>query len=164
MRRQRKRKWRNPSSAPGGLRMTSMMDILTTLLLFVLKAFVAGGEVSVPPPGLELPASTAENAMVSSLVVAIDDDDILVGGERVASVSEVGSSDGMLIEPMADRLDAMWQQLDDIAHHQGDSEAQARTVTIQGDRDIEFRVLQRVMYTLGQSGFEDIALAVIKHT
>jgi len=158
------RRGRRPEAPPGTLRMTSMMDILTTLLLFVLKAFVSGGEVSVPPPGLELPASTAENAMVSSLVVAIDDDDILVGGERVASVSEVAGSDDMLIEPMAAKLDDVWQQLDDIAQHQGSAEAQARTVTIQGDREIEFRVLQRVMYTLGQSGFEDIALAVIKNT
>ena len=162
--RRNRRSRRRTQAKPGALRMTSMMDILTTLLLFVLKAFVAGGEVATPPPGLELPASTAENAMVASLVVAIDDDDILVAGERVASVSEVAGSDALLIEPMAAKLDGVWQQLDAIAQHQGSAEAQARTVTIQGDRNIEFRVLQRVMYTLGQSGFEDIALAVVKNT
>jgi biopolymer transport protein ExbD len=141
-----------------------MMDILVTLLLFVLKSFVAGGEVSVPPPGVELPASTAESGMVSSLVVAIDDDDILVGGERVARVSEVAAGDGLLIEPMAAKLEDLDRQQDELARLQGAAEPRVRTVTIQGDRDLEFRVLQRVMYTLGHSGFEDVALAVLKHT
>ena len=38
-----------------GISLTSLMDILTCLLFFVLKSFVAGGEVTVPPPGLKLP-------------------------------------------------------------------------------------------------------------
>ena len=32
----------------------------------------------------------------------------------------------------------------------------------QGDAQIEFRLLQKVMYTLDRSGFPDIALAVLK--
>ena len=60
------------------------MDILTCLLFFVLKSFVAGGEVTVPPPGLTLPASTAERPQATSLVIAIEKDAIFLGGERVA--------------------------------------------------------------------------------
>ena len=33
---------------------------------------------------------------------------------------------------------------------------------IEGDAQIEFRLLQKVMYTLDRSGFPDIALAVLK--
>jgi len=36
-------------TSDGGLTLTSMMDILTTLLFFVLKSYVSGGEVTVPP-------------------------------------------------------------------------------------------------------------------
>ena len=35
-------------------------------------------------------------------------------------------------------------------------------MTIQGDRDLEFRLLERVMYTCGAAGFDEMALAVAR--
>ncbi len=145
-----------------GVSLTSLMDILTCLLFFVLKSFVAGGEVTAPPPGLDLPKSTADHPMTTSLVVAIDRGSILVGNDRIASVADASASPGMLIEPLAARLEAARAQMDNIRKLQGADSTGTRVVTIQGDETIEFRVLQKVMYTLNQSGFQDIALAVIK--
>lgn len=145
-----------------GVSLTSLMDILTCLLFFVLKSFVAGGEVTVPPPGLELPKSTAEATMKSSLVIAIDHEAILVGSERIATIQEAMAGDQMLIAPLAERLKTAREQMHEIAIMKGDTTAVSRLVTIQGDEDIEFRVLQKVMYTLNDGGFQDIALAVIK--
>jgi biopolymer transport protein ExbD len=138
------------------------MDILTCLLFFVLKSFVAGGEATVPPPGLDLPSSTADSPMTNSLVIAIDDDAILVGSERIASVHDAKVSGQMLIAPLAARLKEARDQMDDLARQKGVASSAANVVTIQGDQNIEFRVLQKVMYTLNQGGFQDIALAVIK--
>jgi biopolymer transport protein ExbD len=138
------------------------MDILTCLLFFVLKSFVAGGEATVPPPGLKLPRSTADAAMHSSLVIAIDQEAILVGSERIASVPEAEASNQLLIRPLADRLLAAQQQMDELAKLKKTDKPENRLVTIQGDGEIEFRVLQKVMYTLNQSGFNDISLAVLK--
>jgi biopolymer transport protein TolR len=138
------------------------MDILTCLLFFVLKSFVAGGEATVPPPGLDLPNSTAESPMTTSLVIAIDDDAILVGSERIASVHDAQVSDEMLIAPLAARLKEARDQMDELAQRKGTASSAGGVVTIQGDQNIEFRVLQKVMYTLNQGGFQDIALAVIK--
>jgi biopolymer transport protein ExbD len=151
-----------PGSHGGGISLTSLMDILTCLLFFVLKSFVAGGEVTVPPPGLDLPRSSAESPMVSSLVIAIDREAILIGSERIASVREAEASPQMLIAPLAARLQTARDQMDDIARRKGADPAGHQVVTIQGDENIEFRVLQKVMYTLNQGGFDDIALAVIK--
>lgn len=149
-------------TSDGGLTLTSMMDILTTLLFFVLKSYVSGGEVTVPPPGVTLPRSTVAADMRTSVVVAIDHDDIMMGGERVASVQEVVASDELLIAPLAARLDEARAQMDDLARRRGEEGPKARLATIQGDSEIEFAVLQRVMYTLDRSGFPDIALAVLK--
>ena len=149
-------------TSDGGLTLTSMMDILTTLLFFVLKSYVSGGEVTVPPPGVTLPRSNVSANMRTSVVVAIDHDDIMMGGERVASVKDVATSSELLIAPLAERLDAARAQMDDLARRRGEEGPQARLATIQGDADIEFAVLQRVMYTLDRSGFPDIALAVLK--
>jgi biopolymer transport protein ExbD len=139
-----------------------MMDVLTVLLLFLLKSHVAGGEVMVPPPGITLPASTAEQVPQPSLVVAIDDDEILVGSERVVGIADALRGERLEIAALASYLRAVRGQQDAIARLRGEAPAQARAATVQGDRQIEFRVLQRVMYTLNQNGYEDIALAVIQ--
>ena len=149
-------------TSDGGLTLTSMMDILTTLLFFVLKSYVSGGEVTVPPPGVTLPRSTVNAEMHTSVVVAIDHDAIIMDGEKVANVSDAIASDELMIAPLAKRLTEARAQMDDLALRKGEQRQAARLATIQGDAGIEFRVLQKVMYTLDRNGFPDIALAVLK--
>ena len=149
-------------TSDGGLTLTSMMDILTTLLFFVLKSYVSGGEVTVPPPGVTLPRSSVNADMHTSVVVAIDHDSIMMDGEKVASVRDAVSNDELMIAPLAKRLTEARAQMDDLAQRKGEKREVSRLATIQGDAGIEFRVLQKVMFTLDRNGFPDIALAVLK--
>ncbi|MFN8588633.1 MAG: biopolymer transporter ExbD [Candidatus Eisenbacteria bacterium] len=158
----RRARWASRLRGHTGLSLTSLMDILTCLLFFVLKSFVAGGEATVPPPGLTLPNSTAERQQTTSLVVAVQRDAIFVSGERVASLDEVLGDDDPMIRPLAQRATAAREQMDALARANGREPKASHLVTIQGDGELEFRVLRKVMYTLDQSGFPDIALAVIK--
>lgn len=147
---------------PAALKMTSMMDILTVLLLFLLKSFVVDGEAMTPPAGVNLPESSAENTPEESFVVAISGDAILVGNEPVVRTAELSGSTGLLIESLANRLDAMWTQRETIEKRTGRQSTKSPIVTIQGDRDVEFELLQRVMYTVSEVGFKDISLAVVQ--
>lgn len=160
MRRTRRRRIR-PRTVHAPLRLTSMMDILTTLLLFLLKSFVVDGEVITPVPGVNLPESSSITTPQSSIVVAIFDDTIMLDGEVVARVSRGAGSDDLLIEPLAERLDQARERVVAIARLRGSGEEFHGRVAIQGDREIDFSVLQRVMYTCGYSGYEEIALAVL---
>lgn len=164
MRRRRSRApgFMNRLNADGSLSLTSMMDILTTLLFFVLKTYISGSEVTSPPPGVTLPRSVIEADMHTSVVVAIDHDAIMLGGERVASVAEAASSTELLIAPLAAKLNEQRAQMDDLDRRKGKPVSATRLATIQGDSGIEFKVLQKVMYTLDRNGFPDIALAVLK--
>jgi biopolymer transport protein ExbD len=144
------------------LKMTSMMDILTVLLLFLLKSFVVDAELLTPPPEVELPSSTSETPPEASLVVAISDDVILLGGAPVVSVHDALSGSDLLIGALEDRLDQAVVQIENIAERKGRAGETPRMITIQGDKDIEFRLLQRVMYTCNASGFEQLSLAVVQ--
>jgi biopolymer transport protein ExbD len=139
-----------------------MMDILTTLLLFLLKSFVLEGEVITPVPGVNLPVSTSDGTPRASVVVAIFDDAIMMDGEVVATVAESERSKDLLIAPLARELAGARAQASEISRLQGGDGSFKGRVAIQGDRDIDFAILQRVMYTCNASGFEDISLAVIR--
>ncbi len=152
----------NPRRAQGQISMTSLMDILTTLLLFVLKSFVLEGEAVTPVPGVTLPQSTSQAAAQSAIVIAIFDDVVMMDGEVVAQVSKASRSRDLMIKSLAARLDEARAKSEEIARLRGDQEEFIGRVSIQGDREINFAILQRVMYTCSQSGFETIALAVIE--
>ncbi len=160
MRRNRRaRKPVNRRAAP--LRLTSLMDILTVLLLFLLKSFVVGGEVVTPVPGVDLPESSSETTPKSAIVIAIFGNNVMMDGELIITVSAAVDADDMYIEALAERLDAAREKIAEIARYRGDDEEFSGRVAIQGDRDINFEILQRVMYTCSITGFENISLAVI---
>lgn len=161
--RRRLRNRRRKVQRTEGLRITSMMDILTVLLLFLLKSFVAEGEVVTPAPGVELPQSISQDSPEASLVIAIAGDRISIGGETIVALDQTidgGLGDRLVIEELVAALDHARVQQTAIATRRGSDTWEGR-VTIQGDRDMSFAVLQRVMYTCNQSGFADVALAVL---
>jgi len=143
------------------LRLTSMMDILTVLLLFLLKSFVVEGEALTPVPGVNLPESSSENTPQASVVIAIFDDAVMMDGEVVALISEAVASDDLFIESLGDRLDKTREQVLNISRARGGDDEFDGQVSIQGDREIDFAILQRVMYTCSYSGYENISLVVI---
>lgn len=159
----RRRKGRHASASTRipRLKMTSMMDILTVLLLFLLKSFVVDAGVVAPPPGVALPSSTSEDTPEAALVVAVTDDAILVGERPVTTVSAALAGDDLLIPELETELLAELDAMDRIAERR-QRVADVRPVTIQGDRDLEFRLLQRVMYTCNAVGFDELALAVVR--
>ncbi len=161
MRAKRTRRFR-PNRRKAGLRLTSMMDILTVLLLFLLKSFVVEGETLTPVPGVNLPESRSEDKTGGALVVAVFGDAILLGDEMVASVSAELDGADLWIDGLGLRLQTERKRAGERARLRAEGETFTGRVTIQGDRDIHFAILQKVMYTCNQSGYDDIALAVIK--
>ena len=137
------------------------MDILTVLLLFLLKSFVVEGEVVTPAPGVELPESSSKTQPQAAIVIAIFDDAVMMDGDVITTVSNAVASDDLYIEALAARLDAARARVEEIAQHRGTDEDFVGKISIQGDRDINFEILQRVMYTCSMRGYEDISLAVL---
>jgi len=143
------------------LRLTSMMDILTVLLLFLLKGFVVEGEALTPVPGVDLPESSSDATPRASIVIAIFDDAVLMDGEAVVTISAAVATNDLFIDALGARLDAARETVTEIARRRGSEEEFEGNVSIQGDREIDFSILQRVMYTCSMSGYENISLAVI---
>jgi biopolymer transport protein ExbD len=138
------------------------MDILTCLLLFVLKSVVMEGEVISPVPGVDLPESSSNRAAQASIAIAIFDDVVMMDGEVIASVSKSVKSKNLVIQPLASKLRQSYAKSVEIAKLRGDEEEFRAKAAIQGDREIPFAILQRVMYTCSLSGYEEISLAVLE--
>lgn len=142
----------------GGLNLVSLMDIFTILVFFLL---VNSSEVESLPNAkdLELPESIAEEKARETVVVVVTASEILVQGERVASVSEVLAAEGNVIPVLKQALVA---QNDRILREAARQDVASREVTIMGDRTTSYRLIKKIMATCTSADFGKISLAVMQ--
>lgn len=149
-----KRKKRNV-----GYNLVSLMDIFTILVFFLL---VNSSDVEVLPSsqGVQLPESRSEAKARQSIVVLVNEKDILVQGHRVATINEVMSPGaGTAIAGLANAL----QNQKARALRQGGARFNGE-VTIMGDRNTSYELLKKIMLTCASVQYGRISLAVTQRS
>ena len=139
------------------LNMVSLMDIFTILVFFLL---VNSSDVEILPSvkSVKLPESVAEKSPKQTIVIVVNDRDILVQGRKVTSVADVINSGSEFIEPLKSELD--YQASRDSAVRK--TGATGHAITIMGDKEIPYRLLKKIMVTCVRAKYENISLAVMK--
>ena len=143
------------------MRLTSMIDMFTILLVFLLKSYSAEGQIITLTKDLRLPDSTAEQPPISTPIVKVTQQLILLDDEPVADLEETYRENNLEIP----RLRRILSEKRIIAERLGERDPNLGfkgNITIQGDKAIEFRILKKIMYTCGQEGYNNIYLAVTR--
>lgn len=137
------------------LNLVALIDIFTILIFFLLSN---AGVVEVLPgsKSVKLPESTAEMSPRETIVVMVNNDDIIVEGRRVASVADVLAAEADLIAPLKAELDLQAGRQTIRA----ENEAAKRAITIMGDKEIPYRLLRKVMVTCARANYTDVSFAV----
>ncbi|MFP4521323.1 MAG: ExbD/TolR family protein [Fibrobacterota bacterium] len=143
------------------LQLTSLIDIMTVLLVFLIKSFSAEGEIVTMTEGLVLPSSTATEKGKLATNVSVTKKSILVEGVEVASSKEAIESSEYIIPELASALSKRRALTRQIAENSTSMEFTG-DIVIQADKKIKFRLLQKIIYTAGQEEFNNFSLAVIK--
>jgi biopolymer transport protein ExbD len=143
----------------GTLNMNSMMDMMTIILLFLLKSYSTTGALATQSESLKLPVSQRTTKPAKELNVAVASDVILVNEQPVVKREDV--PDDLVIIP---QLEA---KLREYASEQKRLEIEVgkeftHEVIIQGDQSITYEMLFRVMYTCGQSEFNKMRLLTVQ--
>lgn len=154
------RKRHRTGSGEVRLQLTSMMDMFTILLVFLLKTYSTHGQLINPSQDLTLPQSVVQHPPEVGLDVTVSNDWILVNGKTVEHTSAVDSSKQIIIP-------ALQEVLLRYANEGKKLEATLGTpfsgkVTIQGDKNLPYRLLIKVMATCGQSDFPNMRLVVYR--
>ncbi len=142
------------------LNLTSMMDMFTIILLFLLKTYSTGGQLIQPSQTLHLPESTVERTPEVALDVVVSKEQILVNDKPVVAMEEVRAQKGFLIPKLQKEL----QYYADEARKMEESFGIkfSGKVTIQGDRRLPYGDLVKVMYTAGHADYPNMRLVVYR--
>lgn len=134
--------------------LTSLIDVMTILLVFLIKSFSVEGNLVTPSRDLELPVSTSEKPPKPMCSIEISKSAVLSEGEIIAEIDDFKNSDSLLIPLLHDWM--LFQKAKCV------DQKRAKEVIIQSDRDIEFNVVKRVMYTCSKAGFSDFSVLVLE--
>lgn len=143
---------------PTALNLTSLMDVFTILVFFLL-ANSSSSEVLSTPKQIILPDSVVETKPRETVVIMVSPDRVLVQGEVAVATTDLLGSTDEIIHGITDRLDHL---KDNIIGTSTKTVAKSQEITILADKTIPFRVLKKIMATCTASGYGKISLAVIQ--
>jgi biopolymer transport protein ExbD len=138
------------------LSLTSLMDVFTILVLYLLVN-QSSGTVLDPPKDVKLPDSIVETQPRETLLVSVSDEQVVVDGVLTATVQEILANQDDVIVPIRDR---MAQKKESTLSKTEQAIDQSTEVTIMANKAVHFKVLKRVMTSCTAAGFTKISLAV----
>ena len=141
------------------LRLNSMMDMFTILLVFLLKSFSAEGQLVTVTQDLNLPESTSTKMPEAAPIIAITKEWIMLDDKPLVKVADIESSKDLLI-PELDKALRFARRVAEGLGQQGENLGFRGKVDIMGDRETPFRIIKRVMYTCGKNAYNNMQLAV----
>jgi len=138
------------------LNLVSLMDIFTILVFFLL---VNSSDVEVLQNNkdIKLPDSIAEQKPDEELVVTVSKDSILVGGRKVAELSDVNAESSAEIAGLKEELNYLASRK---PYADEEAEKLGRYVNIMADKDTPYTLLKKVMSTCAKADYRNISLAV----
>lgn len=156
--RRMKRMARNRKKRLPGLNLTSLMDVFTILVFFLLVNSSAS-TVLEPPRKIDLPDSIVETKPTETAVIMVSEQTVSVQGEVVASIEEIIASKQDAIVGISEKLESIKRNVIGVSTK---TVSESRQVTILSDKTVPFRVLRKVMSSCVFAGYERISLAVIQ--
>jgi len=149
------------------LQITSMIDMFTIILVFLLKSYASSAVDMAPSKDVVLPASTSSQQAVEALKVLVSDKGIYVDDKQIVALqngvfpkSALDAQDEKFVRPLYDALKAQADKTKGIAK-QNESVNFEGKVIFQGDQRLNYKILKKIMYTAAFAGYTDFKFAVV---
>jgi biopolymer transport protein ExbD len=151
------------------LNITPMMDMMTILLVFLLKQFSVEAAAATMAEGLVLPKSSIETQRPLAVNITVSQNAVLVEGDAVTTV-RAGSVDpsvkrdganGYYITPLVEVLTKHANRLKKIGAMGGS--VFDGTAMVMVDKNTPYRLLTEVLYSAGQAEFKNYHLVVVRN-
>lgn len=171
------------------LQITSLMDVLMIIVIFLLKSYGLSSMQVSPEDKLVLPVSKASETFGEGIVLVISQNKIIIDSEPVLDFKPSGTVDaegkpvpsfelpeGALegngsigsrgILPVYDVLKRKKEEFDTLASRQADPVEAAKKWTgdllVQADKQVNYNLIRHVMFTAGMAGYKQFRLTVEK--
>ncbi|MCK8496788.1 ExbD/TolR family protein [Myxococcus fulvus] len=161
----KKRKEREAAGEIKELNITAMMDMMTILLVFLLKSFASSSAAVTASEDVRPPVSTTRATPRDTVAVTITPKSILVGEREVLRLVNgqlpAEALQGRLVLPLDARLKKEVEKLKYIAERNPQAPF-SQELSVIADRKVPYDMLLSVLYTAGQNELENYRFVVLK--
>jgi len=148
------------------LNITAMMDMMTIILVFLLKSYSTSSVSMTASEDIKPPISTTRLTPKDTVAVTVTPKAILVGDRKVldlvqGQVPASALSGGRVITPLDAALKKEVEKLKYIADRNPNAPF-SHELSVIGDRKIPYDLLINVLYTAGQNELQNYRFVVIQ--
>ena len=160
----KKRIEREQESEITDLNLTAMMDMMTIILVFLLKSFSATTVSMSASEDIKPPISSTQAVPKDTIAVTITPKVIMVGERKILSLKKgqipADALNGRILLPLDARLKKEVEKLERIQKFGGS--AFSGELSIIADKTISYDLLLTVLYTAGANKLDKYRFVVIK--
>ena len=161
----KKRRDREAEGEIKELNITAMMDLMTIILVFLIKSFSASSITVTASEDVRPPMSTARATPKDTIAITVTPKSIMVGDKKKVDLANAalkpGDLQGSLILPLDAALKKEVEKLKYIAERNPTSPFN-REVSIIGDKRVSYDVLSSVLYTAGINELENFRFIILQ--
>lgn len=153
---------KNRRKEEAGLSLNSMMDMMTIILLFLLKSMSTSGALIQQSPFLELPTAEREMEPKKAVAILVTPDGVLedmeIDPRMLSDRAEMDNPEGVVLPGLAGFLNENREFVLKTGRlFRGE-------ITIQCDKNVTYDWLLKVINTCGQTEFATIDFVIIKES
>ena len=160
----KKRKEREAEGEIKELNITAMMDIMTIILVFLIKSYSTSSVTVTASEDIRPPVSTTRQTPKDTIAITVTPKGILVGDRRKVELINMqvqkGDLEGKKILPLDAALKKEVEKLKYIAERNPAAPFN-HEVSVIGDKRIPYELLSSVLYTAGQNELKNFRFIVI---
>ena len=148
------------------LDITSLLDILVILLVFLLRSYSASNVIINIPENIELPTSKSQQINTEGVVVQVSPNKIWVDDKEVLSIEDsktrIYDENGMRIISLYNELVEKKDSYKLLQKSVQDSNQKfTGNVNLIVDKQVKYSYLKKLMYTCASAGFKQYKFVVL---
>jgi len=131
---------------------TSLLDILVILLVFLLRSYDSTGVILNVPEDISLPKSASQSINKTGVIVQVSPSKIWVDDKEVLSSSK-GTPRGKIIYPLYNELVTKKNQIKRIARTTPNADKFSGVVNLVIDKTLKYNYVKKLMHTCAEAGY-----------
>jgi biopolymer transport protein ExbD len=146
------------------LNVTSMTDMFTIMLVFLLQTYNTSNVEINPDMGQRLPASASEANPVLSYQLSLNKNELKLEEKVLAKIKDYDFSSGDIDKNDSNFIKPLFDELYKISQQKNEKDPKGVTdgrLILKADSDFSYQTLRKVLYTASMAGFPKVKLATV---
>ncbi len=144
---------------------TSLLDILVILLVFLLKTYNSTGLIMNVSKEIQLPRSDSKTVNDTGIVVQVSPTTIWVDDKVILSINELPprtyDRGGRRIIPLFDELVKKKNVIKQVEKSSPNAKKFSGIVNLVVDKSLKFSYVKKLLYTIAEAGFKEYKFVVL---